>query len=169
MVFAPAILAAVLGNDMAKAHKEAKTRDSGKAGEEGPHPVDVHVGARVKLRRMILGLSQETIGRKLGLTFQQIQKYEKGVNRIGASRIFELAQLLDVPIQYFYEDYGDAPIGGALGLAEPDSGEAFMQLVNSPEGVELCRHFAEIKDPKVKKRVLDLVKTIAETESAKDS
>ena len=105
----------------------------------------------------------DALGKALGLTFQQIQKYEKGVNRIGASRIFELSQLLDVPIQYFYEDYGD---GGARvpGMAEPDAGEAFMKLVNSPEGVELCRYFSKIKDQKVKKRVLDLVKTIAETE-----
>lgn len=134
--------------------------------KDGPHPVDVHVGARVKLRRMILGMSQETLGKALGLTFQQIQKYEKGVNRIGASRIFELSNLLEVPVQYFYDDYGDL-IGAPAGMAEPDAGEAFMELVNSPEGVELCRYFADIKDPKVKKRVLDLVKTIAETEAAR--
>lgn len=152
---------------MAKAQKETRARPAKRPKEEGPHPIDVHVGARVKLRRMILGMSQETLGKALGLTFQQIQKYEKGVNRIGASRIFELSQLLDVPIQYFYEDYGDTGAARSQGLAEPDAGEAFMQLVNSPEGVELCRHFAEIKDPKVRKRVLDLVKTIAETETSK--
>jgi transcriptional regulator with XRE-family HTH domain len=152
---------------MAKAQKDAKARSGKRPKDDGPHPIDVHVGARVKLRRMILGMSQETLGKALGLTFQQIQKYDKGVNRIGASRIFELSQLLEVPIQYFYEDYGDTGAGRAQGLAEPDAGEAFMQLVNSPEGVELCRHFAEIRDPKVRKRVLDLVKTIAETETLK--
>ena len=129
----------------------------------GPHPIDVHVGARVKLRRMILGMSQETLGKSLGLTFQQIQKYEKGVNRIGASRIFELSKLLDVPIQYFYNDYGDT-IGAASDTARSDDGDMFMTLVNSPEGVQLCRSFSEIKDPQVKKRVLELVKSIAETE-----
>jgi transcriptional regulator with XRE-family HTH domain len=129
--------------------------------KDGPHPIDKHVGSRVKLRRMILGMSQDALGKALGLTFQQIQKYEKGVNRIGASRLFELSGLLEVPVQFFYDDYGDlAP--SAQGFAEPDAAEAFMDLVNSPEGVQLCRYFAEIKDPKVKRRVLDLVKTIAE-------
>lgn len=130
----------------------------------GPHPIDIHVGARVKLRRMILGMSQEALGKALGLTFQQIQKYEKGANRIGASRIFELSNLLDVPIQYFYDDYGDMIGGPAKGMAESEAGDSFMALVNSPEGVELCRYFAAITDPQVKKRVLDLVKTIAHTE-----
>ena len=132
----------------------------------GPHPIDVHVGARVKLRRMLLGMSQEALGKALGLTFQQIQKYEKGANRIGASRIFELSKLLDVPIQYFYDDYGDTIGGAATGMAEGDAGDSFMTLVNSPEGVELCRYFSAITDPQVKKRVLDLVKTIAETEGS---
>lgn len=132
----------------------------------GPHPIDVHVGARVKLRRMILGMSQEALGKSLGLTFQQIQKYEKGANRIGASRVFELSKLLDVPIQYFYDDYGDTIGGPAKGLAEGEADDGFMTLVNSPEGVELCRYFAAITDPQVKKRVLDLVKTIADTEGA---
>jgi len=113
---------------------------------------------------MILGMSQDALGKALGLTFQQIQKYEKGVNRIGASRLFELSGLLDVPIQFFYDDYGDA-LSSAPGFAESDAAETFMDLVNSPEGVQLCRYFAEIKDPKVKRRVLDLVKTIAETEN----
>ncbi len=152
---------------MAKALAAESGRAVGKGKQDGPHPIDVHVGARVKLRRLILGMSQEALGKSLGLTFQQIQKYEKGVNRIGASRIFELSRLLDVPIQYFYDDYGDAGVVSAPGFAENDVGENFMQLVSSPEGVELCRHYAEIKDPKVKKRVLDLVKTIAETEREK--
>lgn len=135
---------------------------AGKA--DGPHPVDVHVGSRVRLRRLMLGMSQDTLGVALGLTFQQIQKYEKGINRIGASRVFKLAETLSVPIQYFYDDYidGDA---AALGMAEGDAGAAFMELVSSPEGVQLCRYFAEISDPKVRKRVLDLVRTIAETET----
>lgn len=132
---------------------------------DGPHPVDVHVGTRLKLRRMILGISQEALGNSLGLTFQQIQKYEKGANRIGASRIFELSGLLDVPIQYFFEEY-KTDGRRTPGFGESDIGDAFMALVNSPEGVELCRCFAGIKDPKVKKRVLELVKTIADTEES---
>ncbi|MCK5747785.1 MAG: helix-turn-helix transcriptional regulator [Oricola sp.] len=129
-----------------------------------PHPIDVHVGSRVKLRRMILGMSQETLGRSLGLTFQQIQKYEKGVNRIGASRMFELSQLLDVPVQFFYDEYGDRSV--VNGFAEPAAGEPVMTLLNTPEGVQLCRYFSGIRDPEVKKRVLELVRSIAETEGA---
>ncbi len=145
---------------MAKADKDARKAPK----RDGPHPIDRHVGARVKLRRMILGMSQDALGKALGLTFQQIQKYEKGVNRIGASRLFELSGLLDVPVQFFYDDYGNAA-AQAPGFAEPDAADTFMELVNSPEGVQLCRYYAEIKDPKVKRRVLDLVKTIAETKN----
>lgn len=145
---------------MAKPQKAAMARDNRSA----PHPIDVHVGSRVKLRRMILGMSQETLGKSLGLTFQQIQKYEKGVNRIGASRMFELSRLLEVPVQFFYDDYGDSR--AAPGFAEPASGEAVMTLLNTPEGVQLCRYFSGIRDPEVKKRVLELVRSIAETEAA---
>lgn len=148
---------------MARPQKAAKTKRR-EAKTDGPHPIDIHVGARVKLRRMILGMSQDLLGKSLGLTFQQIQKYEKGANRIGASRLFELSRLLDVPISYFYDDYNGAE--AVSGFAESENVDALMQLVNSPDGVELCRHFAEINDPKVRKRVLDLVKTIAETEGA---
>ena len=150
---------------MSSPQKAAKPTPMGTK-SEGPHPIDIHVGARVKLRRMILGMSQETLGKALGLTFQQIQKYEKGVNRIGASRIFELSKLLDVPIQYFYNGYGNEN-GAAKDGVDGRSGDRFMDLVNSPEGVQLCRSFSEITDPQVKKRVLDLVKSIAETEGDK--
>lgn len=153
---------------MAKPQNAGLASDDDDAGgkRRGPHPIDVHVGSRVKLRRMILGMSQESLGKSLGLTFQQIQKYEKGVNRIGASRIFEISQLLGVPVQFFYDEYGDRTANGA-GFAEPDgAGNPVMELVSSPEGVQLCRYFAAIRDPQVKKRVLDLVKSIAETEGA---
>lgn len=128
-------------------------------GKKTPHPVDVHVGGRVRLRRMMLGMSQDKLGEALGLTFQQVQKYEKGVNRIGASRIFDIAKILNVPIQFFYDDF-DGRSGQSYGFAESGD-DGFMELLHSPEGVQLCRHFAEIKDPKVRKRVLELVKTLA--------
>lgn len=130
--------------------------------------MDVHVGSRVKLRRMIMGLSQEALGRSLGLTFQQIQKYEKGVNRIGASRMFEISQLLDVPVQFFYDEFGEA-IHARHGFAEEGSSVSVMDLVNSPEGVQLCRYYASIRDPQVKRRVLELVRSIAEAEESKAS
>ncbi|CAK9039341.1 S-adenosylmethionine synthase (AdoMet synthase) (MAT) (Methionine adenosyltransferase) [Durusdinium trenchii] len=111
-------------------------------------------------------MSQDALGKSLGLTFQQIQKYEKGVNRIGASRLFELAELLDVPIQFFYNDYANAD-GTASGFAEPEMAEAFMDLVNSPEGVQLCRYFAEIKDPKVCDRISDEIVDLIYREAEK--
>jgi transcriptional regulator with XRE-family HTH domain len=151
---------------MAKPQKAVKRLETVVQKRDGPHPIDVHVGSRIKLRRMILGLSQESLGKALGLTFQQIQKYEKGVNRIGASRIFEMSQLLEVPVQFFYDDLGDGGWGGASGFAEPDQRDGVMDLFNSAEGVQLCRYFAAIKDGEVKKRVLDLVKSIAENESS---
>jgi transcriptional regulator with XRE-family HTH domain len=133
--------------------------------KQRPHPIDVHVGGRLRLRRMLLGLSQDQLGKSIGLTFQQIQKYEKGVNRIGASRVFELSKVLDVPVQYFYDEFG-GPAGRSFGFAETDEDDGFMELLRTPEGVALCRHFAEIKDQKVRKRVLDLVKTLADQEPA---
>jgi transcriptional regulator with XRE-family HTH domain len=129
--------------------------------KRSPNPIDVHVGARVRLRRMLLGMSQDKLGDALGLTFQQVQKYEKGVNRIGASRIYDLARTLAVPIDYFFEGFDER--AGAAGFAE-SGGAEFTHELFTPESVQLCRNFAEIRDPKVRKRVLDLVKTLADGE-----
>jgi transcriptional regulator with XRE-family HTH domain len=133
------------------------------ADEKRPHPIDIHVGGRVRLRRTMLGMSQDKLADSLGLTFQQIQKYEKGVNRVGASRVFEISRILGVPIQFFYDDY-NADTGCSYGFAEagPDDGAAMMELLNSPEGVQLCKHFASINDPKIRKRVLELVKSLSD-------
>ena len=145
-----------------------KITKRGRGKGDGPHPIDLHVGARVRMRRLMLGMSQDTLGEALGLTFQQVQKYEKGSNRIGASRVFELSEILNVPIQYFYDGHEDAGSGGAEGFAEDDSAGSFMSLLSTPEGVQLCRYFSEINDPKIRKRVLDLVRTIAETDVGTD-
>lgn len=138
--------------------------------EKKPHPIDVHVGNRVRLRRSILGMSQNELGGALGLTFQQVQKYEKGVNRIGASRVFEISRILKVPIQFLFDDFdlaGDHPVGFAEESisAGEDAGSALVELLKTPEGVELCRHFAKIDDPKIRKKVLDLVKTLSGSDS----
>ncbi|MGD9804498.1 MAG: helix-turn-helix domain-containing protein [Hyphomicrobiaceae bacterium] len=130
-----------------------------------PNPVDSHVGSRVKMRRMMLGMSQERLGELLGLTFQQVQKYEKGVNRIGASRLFDLAHVLGVPIQYFYDELPAAlarsAANGAVGFAE-DGPETFVtDIMSSRDGIELTRAFAKITDPNVRRSVVDLVKAIA--------
>lgn len=137
--------------------------DEGDRGPRRPNPIDSHVGTRVRLRRMLLGMSQERLGERLGLTFQQVQKYEKGVNRIGASRLFDLSQVLGVPIQYFYEDAPNAADGMVhlAGFAEraPESGLA--DFLNSRDGVELNRAFIRITDPKVRRAIVELIRSLA--------
>lgn len=124
------------------------------------NPVDTQVGNRVRIRRMLIGMSQEKLGDLLGLTFQQVQKYEKGVNRIGAGRLYEIARILGVPIEFFYEGVS----GSSEGVAE-SQGAPVMEFVSSGEGLQLSLAFMKIKDPKVRKRVLDLVKSLADEET----
>lgn len=133
--------------------------------------IDAHVGSRLRLRRMLIGMSQERMGELLGLTFQQVQKYEKGTNRIGAGRLFQIARILDVPVQYFYDDLPDAgaspgaepaaAAGVPAGFADSPQAPYMMPYVSSPEGLQLNRHFVRIADPRVRKRIVDLVKTLA--------
>ena len=131
--------------------------------------IDEHVGARVRLRRMLLGMSQEKLGESLGLTFQQVQKYEKGVNRIGASRLFDLAQVLGVPVQFFYDeltahaaDSGHATLGG---FAERPTESYVVDFLSSRDGLELNKAFVRITDPKVRRSVIDLVRSLAGPEA----
>lgn len=148
--------------------------DKAPVNKRAPHPMDIHVGARVKLRRMMQGISQEHLGEALDLTFQQIQKYEKGVNRIGAGRLYEIARVLEVPVQFFFDDFGDGPetmIGfaetnraGPGGAAEDKAD--FFEVLSTPEGMALCRAFVAIKDYQVRRRVLDLVKALGEDVNA---
>src|SRR5579883_2904371 len=125
------------------------------------NPIDVQVGNRVRIRRMLIGMSQERLGDLLGLTFQQVQKYEKGVNRIGAGRLFEVARILNVPVDFFYEGVGQEGEGGFAEESAP-----VLEFVSSAEGLQLSLAFMKIKDPKVRKRVLDLVKSLAAEEEA---
>ncbi|WP_031550292.1 helix-turn-helix domain-containing protein [Parvularcula oceani] len=139
---------------------------AGTENKRAPHPMDIHVGSRVRLRRMMQGMSQDKLGEELGLTFQQVQKYEKGVNRIGASRLYDIARILGVPVQFFYDDFGDGP-ETMIGFAEtsPDKNEDkadFLSVLSTPEGMQLCRAFAKIPDYQVRRRVLDLVKVLGE-------
>lgn len=129
-----------------------------------PNPVDIHVGSRIRLRRNMLGMSQEKLGENLGITFQQIQKYEKGTNRVGASRLQAIAAILSVPVSFFFED---APGGESSGGMGEDGSATFVaDFLNSSEGVQLNRAFARIADPKVRRKVIELVKALAnETES----
>ena len=127
------------------------------------NPIDIQVGNRVRIRRMLIGMSQERLGDLLGLTFQQVQKYEKGVNRIGAGRLFEVSRILNVPVNFFYE--GVSEVTGQPGELD---GAPVMDFVSSGEGMQLSLAFMKIKDAKVRKRVLDLVKSLAEEESQKE-
>ncbi len=127
-----------------------------------PNPIDVHVGGRIRLRRNMVGMSQEKLGEHLGITFQQIQKYEKGTNRVGASRLQAIASFLEVPVSYFFE--GAPGEGSSEGFAE-DSQTAFVvDFLSSTEGLLLNRAFARIGDPKVRRRIIDLVRTLADDE-----
>lgn len=135
-----------------------------------PSSIDVHVGSRVRLQRMLCGISQEKLGEKLGLTFQQIQKYEKGVNRIGASRLYDLANVLGVPIQFFYDDApkSEARHQPQAGLAEKEQDAYVFEFLNSREGLELNRAFARISDPKSRRAVVDLVRAMGAEATADD-
>jgi transcriptional regulator with XRE-family HTH domain len=110
---------------------------------------------------MLIGMSQERLGELLGLTFQQIQKYEKGANRIGAGRLFDLSRILGVPIDYFYENVS-AQATGPRGFSENEAAPPVLEFVSSGEGLQLSLAFMRIKDAKVRKRVLDLVKSLAD-------
>ena len=132
-----------------------------------PNPVDVHVGSRVRLRRTLLGLSQEKLGDALGLTFQQVQKYERGANRIGASRLFDLSRVLDVPVSFFFDDMSQE-IPGRRPAVEFDidvddvSHSGFeVDPMARRETLELVRAYYRIKDPLVRKRVFELAKALA--------
>ena len=128
-----------------------------------PSSIDAHVGSRVRLRRMLIGMSQEKLGELLGLTFQQVQKYEKGANRIGASRLFDIAQILGVPVQYFFEELAATKdIHGSNGshFSEGDREPFVMDFVSSAEGLQLIRSYTRVTDVRVRKRILELVKSL---------
>jgi transcriptional regulator with XRE-family HTH domain len=130
-------------------------------GSRRANPIDVHVGSRVRLRRMLLGLSQEKLGEHLGLTFQQIQKYEKGINRIGASRLFDLAKVLGVPVQFFYEELPTAESEAVGGFGERPAENYAVEFLGSREGLELNKAFARITDPRVRRSIVELIRAFA--------
>lgn len=132
-----------------------------------PSPIDVHVGTRIRLRRTLLGMSQEKLGEALGLTFQQVQKYERGVNRVGASRLFDLSRVLDVPISFFFDDLPDSLSGlaGKRATGMGDSQEGFEEEnMNRRETLELVRAYYRISDPSIRKKVFELIKSMAPNE-----
>ncbi|MBN9440538.1 helix-turn-helix transcriptional regulator [Bosea sp. (in: a-proteobacteria)] len=126
-----------------------------------PNPIDRHVGSRVRMRRMLAGVSQEKLGEALGLTFQQVQKYEKGANRISASRLQQIAKMLDVPVSFFFEGApsGDMPEGGFTDMSATTYVSDFLA---TSEGVQLTKAFIKIKSSRVRRRIVDLVEALAE-------
>jgi len=134
----------------------------------GPTSIDRHVGSRVRLRRQLLNMSQERLGEELGVTFQQVQKYERGANRIGAGRLWLLSRILDVPVSFFYD--GAAEAEGRGGFSEGDQTPIVDDFIQSSDGVALAQAFSRIRDPKVRRRILELVRTLAaeEAEAAAD-
>lgn len=122
-----------------------------------PNDIDRHVGIRVRLRRRVIGLSQQALADSLGVTFQQVQKYENGVNRIGAGRLYQLSQALQVPVSYFYEDFDPETGTGA----EDDGEDAVVTFIRSRDGVQLAQALNRIGDPKVRRHLLQLANTLA--------
>jgi transcriptional regulator with XRE-family HTH domain len=128
--------------------------------DRAPNPVDLHVGARIRMRRKLLGVSQERLAEQLGLTFQQVQKYERGANRVSASKLYEIAKALQTSVAYFFDGLADTE--GAVGTPADGAAEFMHELVMTPEGLELAALFPKLKRGRVRRRVLDLVKALAE-------
>jgi transcriptional regulator with XRE-family HTH domain len=121
-----------------------------------PNQIDKHVGSRVRMRRMMLGMSQEKLGDSLGLTFQQVQKYEKGTNRIGASRLQQISLILQVPVSFFFEG-APPPPGRPQGMGEAPSPAYVTDFLASSDGLSLVRAFVRIENPKLRRRIVELV------------
>ena len=125
-----------------------------------PNPTDKHVGSRMRMRRMMLSMSQEKLGDALGLTFQQVQKYEKGTNRISASRLQQLSHVLQVPVSFFFEG-APAGVQEYAGMSEAPSPAYIQDFLGTSDGVALIRAFTRIHDAKLRRRIVDLVSSIA--------
>lgn len=125
-----------------------------------PNFVDRHVGNRVRMRRLLVAMSQEKLGELLGITFQQVQKYEKGSNRVSASRLYQISRVLGVPVQYFFDELKD--VDGPSGFAESEGADAIAGALQSPDGVQIARIFSATTDPDKRKLILNAVKLLAD-------
>jgi transcriptional regulator with XRE-family HTH domain len=143
--------------------KTQPRRPAGRPRIGKPHPIDVHVGSRVRLRRTLLGMSQEKLGDAIGLTFQQVQKYERGANRIGASRLYDLSRVLDVPVSFFFDDapVGEAEPVSAAGGVEEEPAPMELDPMAKRETLELVRAYYRVTDSSVRKRLFELTKSLA--------
>ena len=122
---------------------------------DGPHPVDLHVGVRIRMRRKEMGVSQERLADSLGITFQQVQKYERGANRVSASKLWEIASALKTPVAYFYDGLGDRE-------AVTGQRDAAQEFLLSTEGIELMAAFPRIVGPAIRRKIVELVRVVAE-------
>ena len=134
---------------------------------KAPNPVDKYVGSRVRMRRIMLGMSQEKLGEALGLTFQQIQKYEKGTNRVGASRLQQISEALQVPVSFLFDGGPSGANGGGIS-AESASPPYIADFLATSEGLALTRAFTRISDAKLRRSIVDLVEQIADREAAEN-
>lgn len=132
--------------------------------DRGPNPVDLHVGARVRMRRKFLGMSQEALAEAIDLTFQQVQKYERGSNRISASKLYEIAKALKAPVTYFFEGYGENE--AVEGFSESESEQFVHGFLMTTEGIELAEAFPRIKNAKHRRRILELVRALADDDDS---
>jgi transcriptional regulator with XRE-family HTH domain len=131
---------------------------------KAPDPIDKYVGSRIRMRRIMLGMSQEKLGDALGLTFQQIQKYEKGTNRVGASRLQQIAEVLQVPVAFMFEGSPGGGSSGAAGASESPSPAYVADFLATSDGLALTRAFTRLKDTKLRRSIVDLVEQIASRE-----
>jgi transcriptional regulator with XRE-family HTH domain len=131
-----------------------------RADDVGPNPIDRHVGLRIRMRRKELGVSQEKLAEAIGLTFQQVQKYERAANRVSASKLWEMARALNTNPGYFYEGFG-----GPTGARERQATAEVQDFLMSPEGMELATAYARIGRPKLRRKVLELVRVLADGRS----
>lgn len=139
-----------------------------KTEKKKPNPIDIHVGSRIRLRRSMLGLSQTVLGDGLGITFQQIQKYEKGTNRVGASRLQDISSMLEVPVAFFFEGVPGKENVSSHKPKIDDLSKEYLDFMTTRQGVQLNRAFVQIKDPKIKAKTLQLVRAMANLDNSSD-
>jgi len=140
--------------------------DKNAEAQRSPNPVDLHVGGRVRMRRKVLGVSQERLAEALGLTFQQVQKYERGANRVSASKLYEIARFLSAPVAYFFEGLSDPSAPGGGGVGDGGAEQFVHEFLMTAEGLELAATFPKIGRPRLRRRILDLVRALAEEDDA---
>jgi len=139
-----------------------KSERDGASKSKPPNPVDVHVGDRVRMRRKFLGLSQQDLAQTIDLTFQQVQKYERGFNRISASKLYEISRTLKAPVQYFFEGYGENDL--ADGFSESTSEQMVHGFLMTSDGIELASSFPRIGNGRQRRRLVELVRSLADEE-----